>query len=238
MILAVDAGNSRIKWALYNGVTWREHGIAVVDQLGEVWKTLPAPSRIVIANVAGDTVHAALVEAVARWDRKPLWAKAQSSACGVSNRYATGQLGADRWAALLGAWHLRRSPCLVVSAGTALTVDALSADGVFEGGIIVAGYALQHKALSANTAALRAPAGGYAEFPVTTADAIASGALQAMAGAVERMAKLAAQRWAGTPACLLSGGDAERLRPHLNLAVEVMDNLVLEGLIVIARATP
>lgn len=238
MILAIDAGNSRIKWGLHDGSRWQESGATVVDQLGEVWKTLREPSRIVIANVAGDAVHAALVEAVARWHRRPLWVKVTTSACGVQNRYATEQLGADRWAALLGAWQLRRRACLVVNAGTALTIDALSAEGVFEGGIIVAGYALQHKALSTNTAALRAPAGDYAEFPVTTAGAIASGALHAMVGAIERMAKLTARRWGETPACLLSGGDAERLRSHLNLPVEVMDNLVLEGLIVIARATP
>lgn len=237
MILAVDAGNSRIKWGLHDGATWREGGATIVDKLREVWKTLPAPSRIVIANVAGDAVHAALAAAVAPWDRKPLWVKAQLSQCGVSSRYAAEQLGADRWAALLGAWHLRHRACLVVSAGTALTIDVLSAEGVFEGGIIIAGYALQLSALSANTAALHVPAGGYAEFPVTTANAIASGALQAMAGAVERMAKLTIQRWGAAPTCLLSGGDAERLRAHLNLAVEVMDNLVLEGLIVIARAT-
>jgi type III pantothenate kinase len=153
----------------------------------------------------------------------------------VRNSYQVpAQLGADRWGALIGAWHRHRGACVVVGAGTTLTVDALSADGVFLGGLIVAGADLMRESLARNTAQLRPRGGRFAFFPARTADAIESGAVNAQAGAIERMQRF--MREAGEDAVLtmVSGGHAQALSRHLNGSVEVVDNLVLEGLVCIA----
>ena len=80
--------------------------------------------------------------------------------------------------------------CIVVNAGTAVTIDALDGDGVFRGGLILPGIDLMLRALADNTAALRTPPGAFANYPTTTADALFSGAVQAACGAIEQM-----RRW-------------------------------------------
>jgi type III pantothenate kinase len=132
---------------------------------------------------------------------------------------------------LIGAWNLHRGPCVVVNAGTTVTVDALDGGGVFLGGMIVAGADLMRGALARNTAGLRPRPGRFAYFPSRTADAIESGAVNALAGAVERMVRFMQEAGAPPPLMMLSGGAAQVIAPQLNGAVEVVDNLVLEGLV-------
>ena len=124
---------------------------------------------------------------------------------------------------------------MVVNAGTALTIDALTDEGVFVGGLIVPGAELMRRALARDTAELGMRRGKFSFFPVTTGDAIESGAVNALAGPIERMARFLARAGQPEPTCVLSGGGAALIAPHLNLEVKVVDNLVLEGLLVIAR---
>lgn len=239
IILAVDAGNTRIKWGLHDGSAWKSTGAlphADRDELAAAWSGLDAPERIAVSNVAGAQAGSFLRGRFADWDAEQLWIRSQAEQCGVRNAYLDpGQLGCDRWASLIAARSLEAGPCLVVTAGTALTVDALSGDGWFLGGIIVPGVGLMKRALAGNTAGLREESGVVEDFPRSTADAIESGAVQALAGAVERMAALLAARSRAAPACLLSGGAAEALATRLSLPVRRVDNLVLEGLLIIAR---
>lgn len=235
MILAIDCGNTRVKWGLRepqeSGSAWRALGavpLADIARLESDWSSLPAPSRIVIANVAGEPARKALLEQLARWAVEPRWVIAQAVQCGVTNGYADpGRLGADRWAALVGAWHLQRGACLVVNAGTATTVDMLSSQGLFRGGIIIPGVDLMKRALAQHTAGLPLAQGRLVDEPQCTADAIETGCLHAQAGAIERMY---ARLEAGA-VCLLSGGNAERIRPILNIPARAVDNLALEGLL-------
>jgi type III pantothenate kinase len=122
----------------------------------------------------------------------------------------------------------------VVNAGTAVTVDALAADGVFLGGMILAGKDLMRRALARGTARLRPRSGRFAYFPANTEDAIESGAANAIAGAVERMLRFMDQAGLDRPLTIVSGGAAQLLAPLLSATVEVVDNLVLEGLVRIA----
>src|SRR5262249_31512894 len=156
--------------------------------------------------------------------------------CGVRSAYANpAQLGPDRWAALIAARHHHRGPCVVVNVGTTMTVDALTADGVFLGGMIVAGTDLMRESLSRGTARLRPRGGKFAFFPASTGDAIESGAVNALAGAVERMLRFMGEAGQAEPLTLVSGGGAQLVAPQLNATVEVVDNLVLEGIVRIAR---
>jgi type III pantothenate kinase len=205
--------------------------------LSRAWARIERPDAIIAANVAGARVARALAAAARRFRRPVRFVSSTAAQCGVRNSYANPrQLGADRWAALIGAWNLHRGPCVVVNAGTTVTVDALDGGGVFLGGLIVAGADLMRDALARNTARLRPRPGRFAFFPSRTADAIESGAVNAAAGAIERMVRFMREAGAAAPLTLLSGGAAQWIAPQLNGTVEVVDNLVLEGLICIALA--
>ena len=234
MILAIDCGNTRLKWGLREGRVWRKTGAAPVSDLEGLeirWKNIAAPERIVIANVAGLAVAKRLKDALSHWKIAPAWVKPKRRECGVTNAYADpARLGPDRWAALIGAWSLLRAPCLVVTAGTATTADILEAGGVFSGGVILPGLDLMKRSLAENTARLPLAKGRFAARPRNTADAIETGCLLAQAGAVEHI--LAGLR--RNTVCVLSGGTAKAIARQLRAPVRVVDNLVLEGVARIA----
>lgn len=240
MILAIDAGNSRVKWGLHDGHAWRGKGWtanADVAALERAWSSMETPSQILISNVAGDGVRNKLESILARWPVAPHWTVSAAEQCGVSNHYDNPtQLGSDRWAALIAAWKHCASACVVVNAGTAVTVDALTDEGIFLGGMIVPGLLPMQRALAAHASALVVAPGRFAPFPCNTADAIYSGAIAAIAGAVEKMVAALGERQNERPLCLVSGGDAEAVRDRLSVAAAIVDNLVLEGLIEIAQA--
>ncbi|MDD2913733.1 MAG: type III pantothenate kinase [Gallionella sp.] len=251
MNLLIDAGNTRIKWALAEagGDSWLHSGVLPVEQAGELAQFFAGyfsgsgmssrDIQIWASNVAGAEV--------ARHIRnigsgcQPRFVVALEAQCGVRNGYANAaQLGSDRWAALIAAWHLVRGECLVVSCGTATTIDALSGHGEFLGGLILPGLELMQRSLCNATAQLQPEQGIYAPFPLNTADALLSGALQASCGAIERQYALLGKacpelgRKAAVPV-LLSGGAAASLKSSLNLPIQMMDNPVLQGLLLIAQ---
>ena len=234
-VLAIDAGNSRIKWALHDGDRWTERGTvstAQAEELRAAFAKLAPPARIVISNVAGEESAQHVAAAVASFGVEPSWVVSSAEQCGVRSSYAEpARLGPDRWAALIAARNLGDGPCVVVNAGTTMTVDALSADGIFLGGFIVPGYELMRDALARSTAHLKRQDGAFSFFPDATGDAIASGALNALAGAIERMTDYLTQTAGTEPMIVLSGGDAEQIEPLLSGRARVVDNLVLEGLL-------
>jgi type III pantothenate kinase len=241
-ILAIDAGNTRIKWGVHEDGSWAAQGWVATAQaarLGRALARFEPPDAAVAANVAGDRVARAIVAAARPLGRRVRFVRSAAAQCGVKNSYdRPSQLGADRWAALIGARHLHRGPCVVVGAGTTVTVDALAGDGVFLGGMIVAGAALMREALARNTAQLRPRGGRFAYFPACTADAIESGAINAIAGAIGRMLRFMSEAGQAAPLVVLSGGASREIAPHLTGTVEVVDNLVLEGIVRIARDSP
>jgi len=236
-LLCLDCGNTRLKWGLRDGETWRDQGAVPIEDIAsltQVLAAMPRPAGAIACNVAGPAARGALAALAETLGVDLAWSSSAAQQCGVKNGYQDpGQLGVDRWAALIGARSLRVSACLVVIAGTATTIDLLDADGVFRGGLILPGIALMRSSLAANTAQLPGGGGSYSELPRNTADAIASGCLQATAGAIERMfARIAAEHDA---LCMISGGAAAELLPLLDLPLAQIDNLVLEGLARMAR---
>lgn len=228
MILCLDAGNTRLKYGLFDGGNWRCRGALDHDALDDLISGLPGqPTRIIACNVAGETVRQR-IEALAASHTLPLdWLTSSATACGIRNGYDTPrQLGADRWAALIGARSQHAGACVIVMAGTATTIDAMDQTGLFRGGLILPGLALMRSALARNTADLPQAAGRYRVQPTNTDDAIVSGAIHATLGAIERMHDTLADN----ALCLLSGGAAAELLPHIRLPHRRVDNLVLEGL--------
>jgi len=236
-ILVIDAGNSRIKWGLHVSGHWLAQGWTTTAQphLDSQLGKLPAPKKIIVSNVAGNAAAQAIEITCNTWKMTPHVVHAQPDQCGVSNGYAVPQqLGSDRWAALIAARHLYPDrDVLVVQIGTAVTIDTLAADGRFQGGLILPGLSLMLDSLVRNTAGLTPQPGKFAAFPDNTADAMLSGAANAIAGAVERSYRQLAKQ----PICLLSGGDVDILLPLLSIPAHGVDNLVLEGLLRIALET-
>ena len=241
MILAVDAGNSRIKWGYYENGVWSitdaiEH--TAIDSLAVTWQRVPAPEQIVISNVAGAEVQRKLSVALSHFAVAPHWLKPEQQRCGVTNGYAVpSQLGSDRWAALIGARREESGPALVVNVGTALTIDAMTANGQFLGGLIAPGIRLMMQALTTGTAHAHAEHGEFAPFPTNTMDAIYSGALNAALGSIKRMSDALATHADVLPVCIVSGGAASALISHLPPPTREIPNLVLLGLVTIAEAS-
>jgi len=235
MILAIDCGNSRLKWGLHQDGRWRASGTASLtdlSRLGGRWQGVAAGDRIVVANVAGETIRKRLERIIGRRSVAATWVRATRRGCGVTNSYRRpAQLGADRWAALIGAWSMLRGPCLVVGAGTATTADILRSDGTFAGGVIVPGLELMKRSLARHTAGLGFSRGRFSGAPRNTVDAIETGCLLAQAGAIERVFDMTEPG----AVCLLAGGAGSRIARHLSIPVRLVDNLVLEGLVRIAE---
>lgn len=241
MLLAIDAGNSRIKAAIFDPagqifwqITLPNHLITQLD-IPSDFKV----HRVMIANVAGKA-HAEHLQKIliAHGLEHILWVKSKHLACGVKNNYAQPeQLGVDRWAALIAAWQRYQCTCLVVNIGTAVTIDILQRSEVetssyaaeFLGGMIVPGLHLMQLALTQHTADLNWQEGQNVMYPINTADAISSGIHHAILGAI----RLNYERLPTNAMVILSGGDAGVLVEYLkaiNIRVVLEPNLVLQGL--------
>ena len=243
--LAIDIGNTRLKWALYEqprpGAALMTQGavfLETIDALAETdWRSLPAPASMLGCVVAGDGVKRRVEEQLELWELEPRWVVSSAKACGVVNGYDHPvRLGVDRWTALIGARQRvlasgKARPALVVMVGTAVTVDALDETGRFLGGLILPGFGLMLRALEMGTAGLKAPTGEAVDFPTNTSDALMSGGADAIAGAVERMHRKLMQRTGQEPLLLMSGGAAVKLSPITDLPFETVDTLIFDGLL-------
>lgn len=238
--LTLDAGNTRTKWAVLaedDGAIIAQGYLQPGDELPAAWHQC---SRIAVANVAGEATQTWLQQQLATLKLPVRWHTSSAQACGLVNDYMQAeQLGVDRWAAMIAAWQYYQRSCVVVNAGTALTVDLIQkvapGEGRFMGGIIVPGLRLMQSSLSSAAAGIAASQGNWQDFPRNTADAVYSGSLQAMCGAVDNMLQKLSEYCGYVVPCMVSGGDASVLLPLLEkhaLAREYQleEQLVLQGL--------
>lgn len=246
MLLLIDAGNTRIKWAIAEPIAapgpgtgaghWLRSGAlahADIDTLGKAWRDSGLKvTRALMSNVAGAAVAArAAAQLEAGMPGVPLEVFVSTPVrAGLVNGYRNpAQLGSDRFAAAIGARTLYPGRAVVIATcGTATTVDAVDTGGRFVGGMILPGLGLMASSLARNTAQLpqvlenAAVPTGFAD---NTDDAILAGCVAAQAGAIERaVAQLQADQ------CLLSGGAARYVAPALRIPHHVIDNIVLLGL--------
>lgn len=243
MHLLIDLGNSRLKWAQYAAGLWRSDA-ALLDSeknievlFDKAWGKIAKPQRVIVCSVSS----AERLQALGQWVRMH-WSvtayivRSQMEQLGVKNLYhRPEQLGADRWAALIGARGLTNSAACVVDAGTAVTVEALSARGEFLGGAIFPGLRLLRDSLARGTEAISAVTGNATDcLGRSTEDGVAAGTLFGLAGAVERLID-EYRRSLGEPMeIFLTGGDAPALAAHLHVPTAMIPDLVLKGLARIA----
>lgn len=246
--LVIDIGNTRLKWAQYEApdaqARMLAHGAVYlerIDQLAETeWHALAHPQAMLGCAVAGLVVRRRVEEQLELWDLAPRWVVSGAQAAGVTNGYEhPGRLGTDRWVALIGARARVLAsgparPALVVMVGTAVTVDAMDAEGRFLGGFILPGLGLMLKALEDGTAGLKVPTGEVRDFPTNTSDALMSGGVFGMVGAIERMHRQIVAQCGEAPALYMTGGAAVKLAPVSDLPFELIDTLIFEGLLTLA----
>jgi type III pantothenate kinase len=190
--------------------------------------------------VAGDAVKRRVQEQMELWDIDPHWVVSSSAEAGVSNGYDhPTRLGSDRWVAMIGARHRLLAsgpsrPLVVVMVGTAVTVEAIDADGRFLGGLILPGHGIMLRALESGTAGLHVPTGEVTPFPTNTSDALTSGGTYAIAGACERMVQHLRERTGQEPMCIMTGGAGWKMAPSMSLQFDLVDNLIFDGLLALA----
>ena len=249
--LAIDVGNTRLKWALYDahrpGAALIAHGAEFLDHIDRLaessWAQLPVPTRMLGCVVAGDAAKRRVqeqMEQMVRWDVAPQWVVSSAQEAGLTNGYDyPSRLGSDRWVAMVGARHhvLAQGPArplVVVMVGTAVTVECIDAEGKFLGGLILPGHGIMLRALETGTAGLHVPTGEVQTFPTNTSDALTSGGTYAIAGAVERMYQHLLQHCGQEPACIMTGGAGWKMAPSMTRPFELVDNLIFDGLLEIA----
>lgn len=250
-LLAIDIGNTRLKWALYDaprttarllaqGVSFLDH----IDQLAEGdWAGLPEPAYILGCVVAGDSIKRRVQDQLDIWNTPAQWVVPQAEEAGLFNGYDhPSRLGADRWVAMVGARSrmqaqgLSGHPMVVVMIGTAVTVDAVDGQGRFLGGFILPGHGIMLRSLEAGTAGLHVPTGDVKPFPTNTSDALTSGGTYAIAGACERMVQHLQAHTGQTPVCWMSGGAGWKMAPSMSQPFELVEGLIFDGLLTLAQA--
>ena len=246
--LAIDIGNTRLKWSLYDaprpGAALLAHGAEFLENIDKLadgpWARLAAPQHMLGCIVAGDAVKRRVHEQMELWEVAPQWVVASASEAGLTNGYDhPTRLGADRWVAMVGARHRMLAqgparPMVVVMIGTAVTVEAVDMHGKFLGGLILPGHGIMLRALESGTAGLHVPTGEVREFPTNTSDALTSGGTYAIAGAVERMVQHVRQHCGAEPACYMTGGAGWKMAPSMSVPFELVDNLIFDGLLEMA----
>jgi type III pantothenate kinase len=248
-VLAIDVGNTRLKWALYDrphpDAALLAHGAEFLENIETLsegpWAELPAPEKMLGCIVAGDAVKRRVQEQMELWDFTPQWVVASAAEAGLINGYDhPTRLGADRWVAMVGARQRmlaqgQKRPLIVVMVGTAVTVEAIDENGRFLGGLILPGHGIMLRALESGTAGLHVPTGEVRPFPTNTSDALTSGGTYAIAGACERMVQHLREHTGQEPLCFMTGGAGWKMAPSMSIQFELVDNLIFDGLLSLSQ---
>ena len=247
--LAIDIGNTRLKWALYEQARPSEsplaQGAEFLDNVGRLadgpWATLPEPTRMLGCSVAADAVKRRVEEQMEElWSVPAHWVVPNAQEAGLTNGYDhPARLGADRWVAMIGGWNrivarFGPRPMVMAIVGTAVTVEAVDATGRFLGGFILPGHGIMLRALESGTAGLHVPTGNVREFPTNTSDALTSGGTYAIAGAIEHMVRHVRRHCDADPVCYMTGGAGWKMSPHVDEHFELVESLIFDGLLEIA----
>lgn len=251
MKLLVDLGNSRLKWARCANDAWNA-GATIVHRrdtavCAQWWDAIERPESVWIASVAEAAFTDALrAWCVRRWQTEVHNVSAEAQAHGVRNLYdAPATLGADRWCALIAARQSAKTACVIVDAGSALTIDALaydapSGDGTFMGGVILPGLNMMRATLGEGTGLIRDTTGRDDDVLArATASGVAAGTLFGLAGAVDAVVAAQRKQIGASAPVLLCGGDGATLLPRLRATpITLIPDLVLRGLAIIAGCKP
>lgn len=245
MLLLIDIGNTRIKWATLDRESLEAqqavpHASWTLPECLAAFGALSRPKRVLVSNVGGERVASIVRDAsVQCWGLEPEFIQSTSAAAGITNAYPEpAKLGVDRWLAMIGAYAEHRRALCVVSIGTAATIDGVDGSGRHLGGLIIPGPDLMVDSLLRNTSdiARRARNGavGSGMFADNTLGAIHQGATQAVAALADRAVESMQARLGVQPLLILTGGASAEVSKLIRTPHTLTADLVLRGLIVMA----
>lgn len=254
MELTVDIGNSRIKWASWQGGEITARGAATYVQVknqnvfDELFSVLEKPACIYVACVAGEKIAQDLSAwCKQHWQLEAAFLKTEKQFGDVINAYQDpSQHGVDRWAAVVAARLLCPDTSLcIINAGTATAFDFVEKNGHHLGGYILPSYASMQKALLTDTANVASEAGKCLDalfdderIPSNTHDAVNQGLHRLMAGGVREICQLAKRKTAAPMQVIISGGFAQTIRNYHDMpAMQYDPDLVMRGLYNIMKKT-
>jgi type III pantothenate kinase len=247
MILVIDVGNTRLKWAWLTSTGLSDQQ-AIVHREAKpgIWTAAlfesgQKPARVLVSNVAGPVMAKTLAQLSKKMFHVNVeFITAAQEFHGLTNGYLDPSLlGADRWLALIGAWTLARSALCVVDAGTAVKVDSVDANGQHLGGLIAPGIHMMREVLMNKTSDI-AKAAEHSTPSLAgilannTIGAVSRGAVFALAGMADRAAEVIEQSTGARPKLFITGGDAGMITGTMRTRGEIVPDLVLQGLAVIA----
>lgn len=249
MILLIDIGNTRIKWSTFDREQLAPPEAAVHANWTEqecraAFGTIERPERVFVSNVGGERIGGIVHDvALASWGIAPTFVQSSAEAAGVRNAYPdVWKLGVDRWLAMIAAYSIHRRAICVVGVGTAATIDGVDASGRHLGGLIIPGPDLMVDSLLKNTSGIakRAESGavGLGVFADNTLGAIRQGSVHAVAALAERAVESMRSQVGELPLLVFTGGSGEDVARFVHCPNELMPDLVLRGLSLIARIAP
>ena len=238
--LLIDHGNSRVKWACYDGDCSRVYSLTASgctrEKLSSEWAELPVPSSVILCSVGDTRVASELVDAASHiWGLRVKRLSVAQQAAGVTCGYTdVTQLGIDRWAAVVAGWRRSQSACCVIDCGSAITLDAVDDAGQHLGGYIFPGAAMMRREFYSETRNREQVGAPRQDSNIylcgrNTADAVASGTILASAGGIERMVSQIGEQLGGSVTCWLTGGGSQLVLPLLNCPIVRVPGLVFEG---------
>jgi len=251
MLLAIDAGNTTITFALYDSdslvANWRlgtDHG-RTEDEYAAILHTLFSEKELrfsAVDCIGICSVVPLATESLVRFSEKHLGVKplvvGPGLELGIAVRYSpVSDVGADRLANAVAAHERYNRACIVVDFGTATTFDAISRDGEYLGGAIAPGIQISLEALFSRAARLTGVELVKPERAIgtTTTESLRSGLVYGFAGQVDAVVGRMLHEMGGSALVVATGGHAELIAEHSEGIDEVNPLLTLDGIRIICE---
>lgn len=233
LTLDLDVGNSRTKWRVLGVAT----GCLKNEEIDRLQNAIVyRPSRIRVASVLDEVYETILSDSLQKiFHCEPEFARPTLSCSGMFNGYRQpSMLGVDRWLASLSVWGGASGPCLVIDAGSALTIDTVDDQGVFRGGYIMPGLVMMQQSLISNTGRIECNVQGgickdFDSIPIDTEQAVQRGSCFAIIATIEKAIRDFLLRWPhGT--VRITGGTGADIAAIMEMQDKYRSDLVLDGL--------
>jgi len=245
MLLLIDIGNTRIKFALSDGHTLQQHGAiehknAWDESIRKIFTEITLPiEACYVASVMAEQDNQFIEELISTCSRiSPNLLKTQRFQCGLENAYSNPEnMGIDRWLAMIAAWQQSQQAVLLIGCGSALTLDLVDIQGRHQGGYIIPGIRMMQHALDRQTALIEVDVGVEEslmpdwQWGRSTQQCVSAGSLLATVSVIDRAIINAEIEYPEGVSCFIYGGDAPRVQSYLRQTVSHEPDLVFLGML-------
>ncbi len=254
MLLTIDVGNTNMVFGLYEGKelfgTFRisTNSERTSDELGMLISQYyhfhgidrAKTDAVIIATVVPPVMHT-LINAIRKYIKVAPVVVGRDIPYGIENRYNNPkEVGADRLVNAVSAVTLYGKPLIIVDIGTAITFDAIDAEGAYQGGVIFPGIKISMEALFLKASKLPRVDIDRPEKAIgkTTVQSMQSGAVRGYVGALTGIITDIQKELGGKAKVIATGGMGRMMSEYCNLIDEADPNLTLEGLRIIYERNP